>query len=273
MLLRRRADDLNSNSAGELCTTEFLTDLQTSLGTLSISSIGQIIPKIISGSDAIPQNVTCSDCSKQAFNIVQQSFPDLLSNSGVSSSIGTACGSAFTSRFQMHTLSLLPSWTALCLCRWCDPNRSLTICKHSLSGHKFESIEWNSISTFRGLFRRDSCIHSRRCILCFRCACLISKQHQLYIVTGSIATVLQDNITYMQHLRLHAALFLCYGTFLTALFDSCNCYIYLLYLNKLKSEQSDISTEFGRLTKSSYTSRVPSLDCTVTFASLPTLRL
>jgi len=87
---------LKDNSAGELCTTEFLTDLQTSLGTLSISSIGQIIPKIISGSDAIPQNVTCSDCSKQAFNIVQQSFPDLLSNSGVSSSIGTACGSAFT---------------------------------------------------------------------------------------------------------------------------------------------------------------------------------
>jgi len=91
----RQAACLKDNSARELCATELLTDIQTTFGTLSIANIIQIIPNIFSGNASIPQNVTCSDCVKQTFNVVQQNFPGLL-DSGASSALGTACGSAFT---------------------------------------------------------------------------------------------------------------------------------------------------------------------------------
>jgi hypothetical protein len=91
----RQAACLKDNSASKLCATELLTDIQASVGTLSITSLVQIIPNLLSGSASIPQTVTCSDCVKQTYNVVQQNFPGLL-GSGASSALGTACGSAFT---------------------------------------------------------------------------------------------------------------------------------------------------------------------------------
>jgi len=86
---------LKDTSANALCITELLTDIQNSVGTLSISNIITIIPNIVSGSSTIPKNVTCNDCTKQAYNVVNKNFPGLISSSDATG-LSTACGASFT---------------------------------------------------------------------------------------------------------------------------------------------------------------------------------
>lgn len=86
---------LHSTSANSLCVTELLNDVQSATTTLSINNILGLITQTISGANiAIPQNVTCSNCSKAAYTVVSQNFPSLLSNG---SSVQSECGSSFTS--------------------------------------------------------------------------------------------------------------------------------------------------------------------------------
>lgn len=89
---------IDSTSANQLCVTELLTNIQSAVGTLSIANIVQIIPNIASGSATIPKNVTCSDCVKQAYNIVNKDFPGSIP-SQAASELSSACGSSFTGEF------------------------------------------------------------------------------------------------------------------------------------------------------------------------------
>ncbi|KAG9316306.1 hypothetical protein JVU11DRAFT_2337 [Chiua virens] len=87
---------LNDTSSNTLCATELLNDIQSSIGiTLSINNIVNLITQVVSGANiTIPQNVTCSNCSKAAYTIASTNFPSLLSKE--QSVVQSECGSSFT---------------------------------------------------------------------------------------------------------------------------------------------------------------------------------
>ncbi|KZP34161.1 hypothetical protein FIBSPDRAFT_846265 [Athelia psychrophila] len=91
----RQAACLKDTSKSTLCATELLTDIQNQVGTLSLTNIIKVVPEIASGSVTIPSNVTCSDCTKQVYNIANQQFPSLIQGE-VASVVGGACGATFT---------------------------------------------------------------------------------------------------------------------------------------------------------------------------------
>jgi len=72
------------------CVTELLTDIQDAFGPLTISNI----PNIVKGFsvNSVPQNLTCSNCSKAAFNVVNQDVPGLIPASDAQQE----CGASFT---------------------------------------------------------------------------------------------------------------------------------------------------------------------------------
>ncbi|EIM79160.1 uncharacterized protein STEHIDRAFT_69864 [Stereum hirsutum FP-91666 SS1] len=91
--------------ANELCVTETLDNVQTSLGTtLTINNIVSLVPQLVSGDStanttALLQNVTCSNCGKEAFNVINSTESALLQSSTGStivSDLQSQCGSSFT---------------------------------------------------------------------------------------------------------------------------------------------------------------------------------
>jgi hypothetical protein len=105
LILRKHANLFDSTKANELCVTELLTDIQDSVGTLSVGNIVQIVTNLVSGGSNIPQNVTCSDCVKESLNIINKDYPGLIPNS--TSSLSSTCGSNFTGKLLVCILSLL----------------------------------------------------------------------------------------------------------------------------------------------------------------------
>jgi len=90
----RQAVCLKDTSSSTLCATELLTDIQNQVGTLSVTNLIKIVPEIASGSVTIPTNITCSDCTKQVFNIAKQQFPSYVQGE-VTSVIQGECGATF----------------------------------------------------------------------------------------------------------------------------------------------------------------------------------
>ncbi|KAK7472753.1 hypothetical protein VKT23_000863 [Stygiomarasmius scandens] len=74
------------------CVTQTLTNIQDMVGTLSISNVGNIGANIASSD--VPSNVTCTDCIKEAYNIINEDFPSLVSDA--QSDLQSQCGSDFT---------------------------------------------------------------------------------------------------------------------------------------------------------------------------------
>ncbi|KIJ67652.1 hypothetical protein HYDPIDRAFT_38135 [Hydnomerulius pinastri MD-312] len=86
---------LKDTSTSTLCVPELLTDIQSSTTTLSINNIVGLITQLMSGQNiSIPQNVSCSSCSKAAYTLVAQGFPSLVS--GDQSAVQSECGASFT---------------------------------------------------------------------------------------------------------------------------------------------------------------------------------
>lgn len=84
----------STSNNNTLCLTETLTNLEPYTGTLTVSNIEAVASQIVAGTvPSVPSNVTCTDCSKAAFNLVEQNFNGLLS--GYSSDVSTTCGSSF----------------------------------------------------------------------------------------------------------------------------------------------------------------------------------
>lgn len=88
---------LKTTSNNTLCVTTILTQLQTANGILSLSSIVGDVPSAMAGAGAstnVPTYVTCSDCVKAAYNILNQDDQSLASSA--SESLQSTCGSSFT---------------------------------------------------------------------------------------------------------------------------------------------------------------------------------
>ncbi|THV02375.1 hypothetical protein K435DRAFT_836442 [Dendrothele bispora CBS 962.96] len=74
------------------CVTQTLTNLQNVVGTLSVNNIANIGATL--ASTDIPSNVTCTDCIKEAYNIINGDFPGVVS--GSQSDLQSQCGDSFT---------------------------------------------------------------------------------------------------------------------------------------------------------------------------------
>ncbi|KAJ7497419.1 hypothetical protein FB451DRAFT_1076101 [Mycena latifolia] len=79
--------------SGTNCITQTLTNIQTILGTLSLTNVGDVITNAFSTTE-IPSNVTCSNCVKAAYNVLNDTFPDAVSSEA--SALQSECGSSFT---------------------------------------------------------------------------------------------------------------------------------------------------------------------------------
>lgn len=97
----------STNNNNTLCLTETLDNLEPYTGPLTASNIESLVSKIVDGSvPSLPSNVTCTDCTKAAYNIVQKNYGDLVD--GYAGSISSTCGASFTGMYS-------PLWEALVL--------------------------------------------------------------------------------------------------------------------------------------------------------------
>ncbi|KAJ7188110.1 hypothetical protein C8R46DRAFT_1023577 [Mycena filopes] len=79
--------------SGTNCITETLTNIQAILGTLSLSNIGDVIANAFT-TTTVPTNITCSNCVKQAYNVLNKDFPSTASS--LTSELDSQCGATFT---------------------------------------------------------------------------------------------------------------------------------------------------------------------------------
>lgn len=86
-------DTADSNS---LCVTETLYDIQNKTGTLTTSNIESLVSQVTAGAlpSFLTSNITCTNCTKAALNIVNKNFPGLLDES-VNNTIQGQCGASF----------------------------------------------------------------------------------------------------------------------------------------------------------------------------------
>lgn len=85
--------DTSSNNT--LCVTELLTNLQNSVGTLTSTNIESLVNQINQGNlPNVSSTVLCTDCDKEAYNIIKNDYPDLVSTQVVSE-VSTECGATF----------------------------------------------------------------------------------------------------------------------------------------------------------------------------------
>ncbi|KAK7692912.1 hypothetical protein QCA50_004550 [Cerrena zonata] len=91
----RKVACLKDTSNDTLCLTQTLTNVQSSIGTLSKSEIQQLVSQISAGQiPSIPSSAYCTDCDKEALNIAKTDFPDLF-NSNVQSAVSGQCSADF----------------------------------------------------------------------------------------------------------------------------------------------------------------------------------
>jgi len=86
---------LKDSKSNQLCVVESLQDIQGLVGNLSPSNVNNIIPQVTSMT-SIPTNLLCTDCSKEAYNIVAMDLPGLVSQVNLPSLLGGVCGANFT---------------------------------------------------------------------------------------------------------------------------------------------------------------------------------
>lgn len=83
--------------------TETLNNLQPYTGTLTLTGVEDLLKQLTSGSiPNVPSNVSCTDCSKESFNIAKQSLGGLIVNSNTQNAIQSQCGASFVG--ELHTL-------------------------------------------------------------------------------------------------------------------------------------------------------------------------
>jgi len=95
---------LKDNSANTLCVTQSLNNVQSLLGTLSINNAMNDFAKAETLT-SIPTNITCTDCIQAAYVQIRTAFPDLVSQSGLTTELNSICPSGFTSGSTPSTVS------------------------------------------------------------------------------------------------------------------------------------------------------------------------
>ena len=73
------------------CVTQFLTNIETVVGTISVSNILNLARNVTASN--FPLNITCTDCNKAIYNEVNQSIPSLATDLGPA--LKTQCGASF----------------------------------------------------------------------------------------------------------------------------------------------------------------------------------
>ncbi|KAF8967879.1 hypothetical protein BDZ97DRAFT_475549 [Flammula alnicola] len=75
------------------CITQTLTNFQSVVGTLTLSNIANLVSNPPSN---IPTNVTCTNCVKAAYSVINQDIPSIVS--GAAPSLQSECGTSFTGK-------------------------------------------------------------------------------------------------------------------------------------------------------------------------------
>ncbi|KAF9526586.1 hypothetical protein CPB83DRAFT_857416 [Crepidotus variabilis] len=80
-------------SGNGLCVTQTLTSVEGLTGPLSLSAIENNTTAITKTIATLPNNITCSDCIKASYNIIEQDVPAIASD--LKSGAQEKCGAAF----------------------------------------------------------------------------------------------------------------------------------------------------------------------------------
>jgi len=95
---------LKDNSANQLCVTQTLTNLQTLLGTLSLSNYLTVFQQAMSLTQ-VPTNITCTACVQAAYVTLRTDFPSVVSQYDITTELNSICPSGFTSGSTPSTVS------------------------------------------------------------------------------------------------------------------------------------------------------------------------
>ncbi|KAH8119452.1 hypothetical protein DFH11DRAFT_446923 [Phellopilus nigrolimitatus] len=88
---------LKESSNNTLCVTDLLTDVQNEKGTLSLQAMVSELPQLVVGG-SLPSYITCSDCVKQAYNVLKSDQPSVVaSETSVTNALQSQCGADFLS--------------------------------------------------------------------------------------------------------------------------------------------------------------------------------
>ncbi|KAF9522634.1 hypothetical protein CPB83DRAFT_864199 [Crepidotus variabilis] len=88
---------------GNLCINETFTNLANSLGGLSLASLSADVTDGIKTLTNLPNNITCTDCIKETYNIVVQDFPK--DQSVLQAAAKAKCGASFVDGSAPSTVS------------------------------------------------------------------------------------------------------------------------------------------------------------------------
>ncbi|KAJ8077322.1 hypothetical protein AAF712_004197 [Marasmius tenuissimus] len=80
-------------SGNEKCITKELKAVESSIGTLSVDNIVKLVSTLSFNNQTIPKDVYCSDCTKAAYNAINEDFPGTFDDS--KSDIQQQCGASF----------------------------------------------------------------------------------------------------------------------------------------------------------------------------------
>jgi len=88
---------LNDTSDNQLCAVDQLYSIQNSSGTIGIDKFFSLVPQVITAGLPVgnqPQNISCNNCTKEAYNIILANDPQAITSS-TNSSISNQCGASF----------------------------------------------------------------------------------------------------------------------------------------------------------------------------------
>jgi hypothetical protein len=85
-------DNFYRPSGDTKCITQDLTNVQDYIG--GDLSLTNIVSFVASGNVALPSNVTCTDCTKAAYNLLSEQQASLVGTA--SSEVESQCGASFT---------------------------------------------------------------------------------------------------------------------------------------------------------------------------------
>lgn len=76
------------------CITQFLDNIQSTYGSITISNLLGLVGKV-NASSFLP-NITCTDCDKAMYNVINQSSVSLAN--GLGPALESQCGASFISK-------------------------------------------------------------------------------------------------------------------------------------------------------------------------------
>lgn len=77
-----------------LCVTELLNNIQSQVGTITKDNAQEIASEIAAGEITLGSNVTCTDCTKAMFDVVEQTDSSIVNT--YNSTVVGQCGASFT---------------------------------------------------------------------------------------------------------------------------------------------------------------------------------